>query len=150
MLDSAVSRWYTKSIGNGQPHQHLTQPGAFWIKDFQISGYMEKLILIKCEFTMIGNNSTWYATTENGEVPERFHAYADFNGDFSLIRVIPVLNLEGIETWIEDDSLEEVEVELLEDFAAKYLPGYKKCRWFASKKLATIAPKQSTRRLLNR
>lgn len=120
--------------------------GNYWEK----SSYMEKLILVKCEFSMIGNNSTWYASTGNGEVPQRFHAYADFNQDLSLIRVTPVLNIAGIETWIEDDSLEEVEVELLEDFAAKYLPSYKDCRWFASKKLTNIPPKQLRERLLNK
>lgn len=103
---------------------------------------MEKLILVKLEIDALHSNHTWYATTENGTVPERFYAFPNSNGDYGLIKVTPVINIEGIETWTEDNSLEEVEVDLLEDFAEKYIPRYKDCRWFAEKKVA-VAPRQS-------
>jgi hypothetical protein len=93
---------------------------------------MEKLFLVKKEIYAISNEVLWFATTENGQVPERFYSAPDRNGDFTLIQLHPVLNVEGIEYWINDISFEEVLVEILDDFKPN-VP--KDCRWFVDKKV---------------
>lgn len=113
---------------------------------FLIRGDMEKLTLVKLEISALHSEHTWYATTENGTVPEKFYVHLD--EDSPLIRIIPVLNIEGIETWSEDDNFEEVEVDFLEDFVEKYIPRYKDCRWFTQRKI-DLTPRQVRKRLLN-
>ncbi len=75
----------------------------------------------------------WRCCTENGIVPERFYEYPDENGDMTLMKVYPVWDMDGVETWGERMNSEEVEVWSTDWFEAEHMP--RNARWFIDKRV---------------
>lgn len=89
---------------------------------------MLKVAIVKVIQDLFGRK--FFAQTENGEVPSRLPAFSDDNGDNCLIKIVPVVEEAGIETYGERTNSEEVEVCLCVEGVD--LP--QSVRWFARRK----------------
>lgn len=114
---------------------------------------MLRILIIRMVVDASNNQASYFGVLEDGTVPERFFAYPNVNGtgieDNCLIKVYPVMNVEGVETWGERNNAEEVSVWSSDDFQEKHMP--KNVRWFVDKR-PTEPPAKSMlkrHRLLN-
>ncbi len=89
---------------------------------------MLKVAIVKVVEDSFGRK--FFAQTEEGEVPPGFPGFPDNNGEECLIKIFPVVDEEGIETYGKRTNSEEVEVCLCVDEVD--LP--QGVRWFVRRK----------------
>lgn len=89
---------------------------------------MLKVAIVKVIQDSFGQK--FFAQTEDGEVPSGFPAFPDHNDEECLIKIFPVFDEEGIQSYGEKMNSEEVEVCLW----AEGIDLPQGVRWFARRK----------------
>jgi hypothetical protein len=110
---------------------------------------MLKILIVQAVIESLQCITSYFGCLEDGTVPDRFWAYPRVNGtevEGHLIKVYPVMNIAGVETWAQDNEAEEVSVWSSDEFQERHMP--KDVRWFVDKKLENTSAQPRRRSLL--